>query len=112
MRSSRRTRNENHQVSDFAKKVVVDGSLIQVQETHTAFHRRARRNVYRHRGVHQQSGIQGGDPAQTPTGFAEVVSDEFPNNNAHDAQDGPRSNCRRNVTKASKPNVKSRNVDP
>jgi hypothetical protein len=55
MRSSRRTRNENHQVSDFAKKVVVDGSLIRVQEKQSAFHPRAQQNAFRRRDARPQS---------------------------------------------------------
>jgi hypothetical protein len=50
-----RTRNENHQVSDFAKKAVVDGSLIRVRQTQSAFHPHAQRTAFRRRDVHQQS---------------------------------------------------------
>src|SRR5260370_9206472 len=55
MRSRGRTRNENHQVSDVTRKVAVDGSLIRVQETPSAFHQLAQRIAFRDHDARQQS---------------------------------------------------------
>jgi len=49
----------------------------------STFHPNAQRNAFRHRVVRLQStsfaiGINRCDAAPTPTGFAEIVSDDFP----------------------------------
>jgi hypothetical protein len=53
-----------------------------------------------------------GEQPPTPTGFAQIVSDDFPVLDARNTQGCPRSNCRRYIIKPSKPNVTSRNVEP
>jgi hypothetical protein len=59
-------------------------SPIQVPETQSAFHLHAQQNAFRGRGVRQQrrsfaplESIAETQPP-TPTGFAEIVSDDFP----------------------------------
>ena len=47
-----------------------------------------------------------------PRGLAQVHPLARIHDDAHDAQGCPRSNCRRYVTRPSKPNVRSRNVEP
>ena len=63
--------------------LVVVESPPSVPETLSTFHRRAQRNAFRRRCLRQQPRlfairINGRDPAQAPSGFAEPVSDDFP----------------------------------
>jgi hypothetical protein len=58
-------------------------SAILVQDTQLTFHRRARRNAFRHRGAHPRSRLftlQGRQPRPTPKSnrHREIVSNDFP----------------------------------
>jgi hypothetical protein len=57
---------------------------LQFPKAQSAFHRRAQRNVFRRRDVHQQSRLfairdLAPRPTQTPSGFAEFVGKPPPN---------------------------------